>query len=104
MRARGSGLIGRHWATGQAAPAPICNPLPIACGAIWQRRIACSWMKLRRRCSIPGVVNTAPKPWHAVHRGTLGWPHARNTRCPRRGVESVVRETAVDDLQRLDAR
>ncbi|MCP3397200.1 transposase [Bradyrhizobium sp. CCGB20] len=43
----------------------------------------------------------------AMARGscrTLGWPHARNTRCPRRGVESVVRETAVDDLQRLDAR
>jgi transposase len=29
--------------------------LPITCGLTWLGRIACSWMKLQRRCSIRGV-------------------------------------------------
>ena len=32
------------------------KPSPIACELIWLRRIACSWMKQQRRCSIRGVV------------------------------------------------
>lgn len=35
MRDKGSGSIGRRWATGQAAPASISSPSGIRCIAIW---------------------------------------------------------------------
>ncbi len=42
MAAKGSGLIARHLAIGDAALLPIGSPLPTSCAAISQPRIACS--------------------------------------------------------------
>lgn len=48
--------IGRRWGTGPAAPVSISSPSAITCAASWRRRIACSWTRPRRRCSLPGAA------------------------------------------------
>src|SRR5271165_2190743 len=49
---KGSNWIARRSAIGLAGPASTLRRSPITCENTWPRRIACSWTKPRRRCSI----------------------------------------------------